>query len=405
MLKRKSESLDRSLESSNIFLSKTKFRDVNERERLRSEFIKEYDFRLCNLPNEILENIHQFLPYKSLLAMRLVSKSFHKLEPRSLGYIEQLKKIPFANAVLIEQNAKQGITFSDYIKLFSATQRFEIDVIRQWTDQQWNMIPQPLKKELISEIESCEHEAPTLERLEQINKLLDQIHVILIKSKINPANTNLIVNNLKLTRFPQLLFTEPTLEIYWKNLSGLRLDKNQLTTLPQEIGQLVSLRSLDISENLLTALPQEFGLLVSLKYLHLQKNQLRSLPCAIGQLDKLLTFLNLSNNKLTILPDELGKLQKIKYLHLNSNELSVLPCSISALTDLETLSLNSNKLMYLPDEFSSSLKNLQELSLEDNQLSESAIKVFKYQFGEGWVKEMIEAQVKISFQPPFQAKF
>jgi len=75
----------------------------------------------------------------------------------------------------------------------------------------------------------------------------------------------------------------------------LTLSRNQLTSLPAEIGQLHSLTELSLSRNQLTSLPAEIGQLHSLTWLNLKENQLTSLPAKIGQL-YLLTEITLNGN-------------------------------------------------------------------------------------------------------------
>ena len=67
---------------------------------------------------------------------------------------------------------------------------------------------------------------------------------------------------------------------------GVGPQRNQLTSLPAEIGQLTSLRVVT-SRNQLTSVPAEIGQLTSLKELDLGDNQLTSLPAEIGQLTSL----------------------------------------------------------------------------------------------------------------------
>jgi Leucine-rich repeat (LRR) protein len=61
--------------------------------------------------------------------------------------------------------------------------------------------------------------------------------------------------------------------------------------------------------------------LQSLKWLDLQNNQITSVPDSIGQLQKL-EYLYLHNNQLTALPDSIGQLQSLKRLDLDNNQLS-----------------------------------------------------------------------------------
>jgi len=58
-----------------------------------------------------------------------------------------------------------------------------------------------------------------------------------------------------------------------ENMTYLELYKNQLTTLPKEIGNLTNLPSLNLSYNKLTTLPKEIGQLTNLTRLYLGDNK------------------------------------------------------------------------------------------------------------------------------------
>ena len=62
----------------------------------------------------------------------------------------------------------------------------------------------------------------------------------------------------------------------------LDLSRKGLTTLPPEIGNLISLTYLDLRNNQLTALPPEIGELANLTDLYLSNNLLAALPPGIG---------------------------------------------------------------------------------------------------------------------------
>ena len=59
------------------------------------------------------------------------------------------------------------------------------------------------------------------------------------------------------------------------NLNGSR--ESKLTEIPESLGQLTQLQSLDIQDNQLTALPESLGQLTQLQSLDLSHNQLLSL--------------------------------------------------------------------------------------------------------------------------------
>ncbi|WP_000302885.1 leucine-rich repeat domain-containing protein, partial [Leptospira interrogans] len=61
-----------------------------------------------------------------------------------------------------------------------------------------------------------------------------------------------------------------------QNLQKLHLSRNQLTTLPKEIGRLQKLESLGLDHNQLATLPEEIKQLKNLKKLYLHNNPLLS---------------------------------------------------------------------------------------------------------------------------------
>jgi Leucine-rich repeat (LRR) protein len=152
-------------------------------------------------------------------------------------------------------------------------------------------------------------------------------------------------------------------------LQSLDLSNNRLTALPEWLGQLTQLQSLDLSNNRLTALPEWLGQLKQLQSLDLSRNQLTVLPKSLGQLTQLQS-LSLSDNQLTALPEWLGQLTRLQSLDVSRNQLTVLPKSLGQLTQLESLKLSGNQLTELPESLGR-LTRLRELSLYDNTLTES----------------------------------
>ncbi|MBD3350322.1 MAG: TIR domain-containing protein, partial [Candidatus Lokiarchaeota archaeon] len=88
----------------------------------------------------------------------------------------------------------------------------------------------------------------------------------------------------------------------------------------------------------LSSLPDSIGNLTSLKELYLIGNTLNSLPESIGSLTSL-EQLSLGSNELSSLPETIGSLTSLKELRLNGNKLSSLPDGIGSLTSLERLYL------------------------------------------------------------------
>jgi internalin A len=145
----------------------------------------------------------------------------------------------------------------------------------------------------------------------------------------------------------------------------LDLSGNQLTALPESLGQLTQLQSLDLSRNQLTALPESLGQLTQLQKLCLYDNQLATLPESLGQLTQL-RRLGLSRNQLTAVPKWIGNFTNLSNLGLSQNQLTALPESLGQLTQLEMLFLYNNRLTALPESLWK-LKSLKRFFLHGNE--------------------------------------
>ena len=154
-----------------------------------------------------------------------------------------------------------------------------------------------------------------------------------------------------------------------KNITVQKLDLrfNELTTLPDSIGQLQFLEWLDLENNHLTTLPDSIGELQRLELLFLNSNHITTLPDSIGQLQRLVR-LYVEHNHLTTLPDSIGQLQFLEWLELRFNELTTLPDSIGQLQDLKGLGLAHNHLTTLPESIGL-LQGLGRLGLAHNHLT------------------------------------
>jgi leucine-rich repeat protein SHOC2 len=102
------------------------------------------------------------------------------------------------------------------------------------------------------------------------------------------------------------------------NLLTLDFHLNQIAILPENIGNLVNLTELDSGSNQLINLPESIGNLVNLENLHLCDNQIFILPECIENLSNL-ECLDITGNPLTDLSvlRSLPKLQKVYFFHVN----------------------------------------------------------------------------------------
>jgi Leucine-rich repeat (LRR) protein len=122
------------------------------------------------------------------------------------------------------------------------------------------------------------------------------------------------------------------LDIGWQvwsdgRLESLTLYALQMTSVPDNIGDLSSLNYLNLHFNQITNIPETIGELVQLTELFLENNRIETLPESIGNLSNLVT-LNINENQLISIPESIGTLGSLEELLLFNNELTFLPESI-----------------------------------------------------------------------------
>lgn len=148
----------------------------------------------------------------------------------------------------------------------------------------------------------------------------------------------------------------------------LRLAGRALKLLPDSIGFLQSVLTLEVYDNQLEELPDSLCSLWQLKKAYFNNNRLLKLPDGFGKL-QFLTHLRLDGNKLSVLPACIGDLSSLKWLEVQDNCLEALPDSFGNLVSLETLRAKNNRLTVLPSNFAL-LSSLQALVMSQNMLRE-----------------------------------
>ncbi len=129
---------------------------------------------------------------------------------------------------------------------------------------------------------------------------------------------------------------------------GLSLYNCGLVTIPQEIFDLNSLRSLYLRRNNIKMVSNLIGFLNTLEELILSINEIEALPSSIGLLSGL-RMLMLDSNKLKKLPETMGSLKNLEKLHLTNNQLRELPECLTGLSKLESLDIRGNLLLKMPE--------------------------------------------------------
>ncbi|MBI4647982.1 MAG: leucine-rich repeat domain-containing protein [Bacteroidia bacterium] len=149
------------------------------------------------------------------------------------------------------------------------------------------------------------------------------------------------------------------------NVKILVLHRQNLDSLPADIGKFLNLEKLYLDGNNLKTLPDEIGNLVNLEILSVRYNQLQSLPHTIGNITNL-RELAVNNNQLTEVPVELYSLSKLNFLYIGKNRLMNIPHEIGNLTTLIEFDVASAGAgLQLPMEIFK-LKSLEKLYYDDS---------------------------------------
>lgn len=151
-------------------------------------------------------------------------------------------------------------------------------------------------------------------------------------------------------------------------LRTLRLFHCALTDLPDSIGCLLQLRELDVCDNCLRQLPRSIVHLTALRKLKVGENQFarRGMTPVVGQLTSLTSLECTDSEDMTRLPNTIGNLLFLETLCLaGCTDLKNIPNAIRYLTGLKTLNcLNCMYLRGLPRGITQ-LVSLADLSLEE----------------------------------------
>lgn len=105
-----------------------------------------------------------------------------------------------------------------------------------------------------------------------------------------------------------------------KLLSLAAQNLDQIPDIVLEDASEAKVTCVDLSRNRLTQLPDKLNLIKSIEDLKLFCNQLTSLPDWIGELCCRLRYLDLSKNQLTNLPESIGKLELLREINISHNK-------------------------------------------------------------------------------------
>lgn len=118
----------------------------------------------------------------------------------------------------------------------------------------------------------------------------------------------------------------------------LDLRANKIEEISHHIKAMVSVRVLKLDKNELTRLPEELYDIKIMQELTFQQNNVAVLSPRIGQLVEL-KKLNIASNMISKIPEEIGNCQELETLCIQNNRFASFPCSFLKLTNLRELSL------------------------------------------------------------------
>lgn len=130
-------------------------------------------------------------------------------------------------------------------------------------------------------------------------------------------------------------------------LEYLSLKNDHLTDIPEEIGLLPNLKTLDLSGNDFVSLPKSFRNLTNLEEIFLNDEKRFVLDKNIFILKDLprLRIVHLENDSLRSLPRSFSKLNQLEFLYLNNNQFAKIPKPVKRLKNLRLVDLHENNLM------------------------------------------------------------
>ncbi len=207
----------------------------------------------------------------------------------------------------------------------------------------------------------------------------------------NPLNVYALdLSGRNLKEFPKEILTLKNLWYLNLGMNRQTFERNQLTSIPDEINTLDNLRVIDISGNKLSKIPESICEIPLLKTFDCSSNLLTKLPNCIGNL-KELRILNFSNNQIRQIPTSVGSIPKLRILALENNKIKQIPSVLGKLTKLEELFCADNNLTDLPIEIRN-LENLNTLVLKGNPFESIPNSLFEWvsKYSNGYSTEIAQ---------------
>nr|XP_021192201.2 leucine-rich repeat and death domain-containing protein 1 [Helicoverpa armigera] len=174
------------------------------------------------------------------------------------------------------------------------------------------------------------------------------------------------VHNCSLSKYVKFMATFSQAKVVILGSEDYRLIKNDLDHLPcAGLDECHQVEKLDLINTQIYNINCTIDIYKNLKELNLSQNNISSLPDEFGNLMSLETCI-LSYNHILYLPDTMYKLKKLVTLKLDDNKLCMLPEKLHEISSLKNLDLYNNNLCEGLDR----MNNFEELDFAQNYFEE-----------------------------------
>ena len=131
------------------------------------------------------------------------------------------------------------------------------------------------------------------------------------------------------------------------DLITINLDHRNLSFIPDHMFELLYglLKDLRLSRNRLTQLPDNIALCSQLRHLNLSGNQFSSIPNPVLQLSQL-EVLNISHNHVRVIPGKIHNMLSLKVLSVEYNLIKGIPFALGSMPELMMFSFSHNPVIF-----------------------------------------------------------
>lgn len=260
------------------------------------------DYHLLHLPEDVWQEICQFLEPSDINNLKLVSKSFKvamdspKLDAVWMPYLNRLHTLDPSISVVIPKDKTIQQVFVEGIKKIKKDQEAEFRhfyayglEVSSKSHEYRNILGMELHAILnkqtdmildaLSSMHDIDKSMGTLKILEANDRTLNKINEKLIEGKIaNLKDSTLDLSGRRLTRLPAQIFQNKDTKDVLQQIQVLNLSNNQIRFIPKEIEHCVSLNELNCSDNKITFIPATIANCKELRSLNFHSNEIEELP-------------------------------------------------------------------------------------------------------------------------------